>query len=308
MKKSLILFTCFFLGFLLVFSESFAQRTRRGNRRAGRTNVSSQTQTAVQPAAPVAPVEVEEPLRTLSYDSIEYNSTGYNPLSTLNMHKSRIMYRMRTTRVIDFNEKCNQPFFNKGSEFTRFILDGLKSGELIGFNDSLEKQVSKKYILGELNKLMDPLDPASIVILKPEQLAQVYFTEDLVFDRQRSQTRHDIHSVRLFIPQNAFADAIPAFDRTLAVVRYKDLVNFLNSKPQATWKNPANNAEDKRFSDALHLRLFCSRITKIMLDNPTGDAIDAISAYSKGGDKSILLASQNIEYLLVSKENELYEY
>jgi gliding motility associated protien GldN len=307
MKKSLILFTCFFLGFLLVFSESFAQRTRRGNRRAGRTNVSSQTQTAVQPAAPVAPVEVEEPLRTLSYDSIEYNSTGYNPLSTLNMHKSRIMYRMRTTRIIDFNEKCNQPFFNKGTEFTRFILDGLKSGELIGFNDSLEKQVSKKYIIGELSKLMDPLDSASRVDLKAEQLNQVYFTEDLVFDRQRSQTRHDILSVSLFVPALSFGDIYPPFNKPLAVVRYKDLVNYLNSKPQATWKNPANNAEDKRYSDALHLRLFCSRITKIMLDNPNGDAIDQMSMY-KGVEKSILLASQNVEYLLVSKENELYEY
>jgi len=306
MKKSLILFLVFALSLFGVVQSADAQRRNRPRPRPRPTpNVNSLNETTTR--NPPVPVKVEEPLRTLSYDSVEYNGTGYNPLSTLNIHKSRIMQRLRITRVIDFNEKCNQPFFNKGSEFTRFLLNGLKSGELIGFNDSLERQVSKKNILLELEKLMDPTDTSSLVILKPEQLSQVYFTEDLIFDRQRSQTRHDIHSIRLFVPQNAFADAIPPFDRTLAVIRYKDVINYLNTKPQATWRNPANNAEDKRFSDALHLRLFCSRITKIMLDNPAGDNLDAISSY-KGVDKSILLASQNIEYLLVSKENELYEY
>jgi len=303
MKKSLFLVLLLSFALLFVAEPTMAQKKKKKKP----TKAVSANETVTPPAEPAAPVEVAEPLRTLSYDSVEYNTTGYNPLSTLNIHKSRIMYRIRTTRIIDFSEKCNEPFFNKGTEFTRFILDGLKSGELIGFNDSLEKQVSKKYVVGELSKLMDPLDPNSMVTLKPEQLAQVYFTEDLVFDRQRSQTRYDIHSFRLFVPQNAFGDAIPPFDRTLAVVRYKDLVAYMNSKPQATWKNPANNSEDKRYSDALHLRLFCSRITKIMLDNPTGDAIDAIEAYNKN-ERSILLASQNIEYLLVSKENELYEY
>lgn len=73
MKKSLILVLVFALGVFGAMQPTYAQKKKKKKP----TKVASQNTTPTEPTAPAAPVEVDEPLRTLSYDSIEYNSTGY---------------------------------------------------------------------------------------------------------------------------------------------------------------------------------------------------------------------------------------
>jgi Gliding motility associated protein GldN len=220
------------------------------------------------------------------------------------------MYRMRIRRMIDFAEKCNTPFVNSNTEFVSFLMEGLRKGEIQGYNDSLNKTIPKKKVSAVM-KYEDPNDPQNSTEAKASQLNFIYIDEDLLFDRQRSQTKYDIQSISLVLPMNTFGGILPTFDTPIATLRYKDVEKFLDSKPTARWKNPYNNAEDRKISEAFRLRLFCSHITKMMRDNPQGQTIDQIDAFTNYGadsQRGPLLASQNYEYLLVSMENELYEY
>jgi len=278
---------------------------------AAKAKLARAQSSASSSATPAAPVDTLEPVRTVSLDSIEYNKTGYNPLSILGIHRSKLMYRMRIRRQIDFLDKCNTPFNNRGTEFVRFVMDGLKSGEIQGWNDSLNRTIRKKDMVKKMSLQIDPNDPNTVVYATVDKLNYVYMDEDLVFDRQRSQTRTDILAFTLLVPIGTFGDGLPGFETPLATVRYKDVERLLDSKPTARWKNPYNNAEDRKISEAFRLRLFCSHIIYIQRDNATGERIDQIAAFTDQGkdlDKGPLLAAQNFEYLLVSQENELYEY
>jgi chaperone required for assembly of F1-ATPase len=75
--------------------------------------------------------------------------------------------------------------------------------------------------------------------------------------------------------------------------------------PNAKWYNSQNRAEDKKISDAMDLRLFCSRIIKI--SNPKDQMIEDMQEYNTS-DKTVLIASQKYEYELVAKENEVWDY
>jgi len=269
---------------------------------------------ALKSNKPVNPIP-EEQVRLVPLDSTEYNATGYNPISVFGIHKSRIMSRMRITRLVDLKEKCNTPFYNRGLEITSFLLDAVKNGDIIPYNDSLNKTITKKAMADKSTYVVvNPDDPKlnDTLRLTAKIMSELYIEEDLIFDRQRSQTRYDIRSISMKIPQYGFNENYPQFEVPFTTLRYKDVERVLDSKPTARWKNPYNNSEDRKYSEAFRLRLFCSHITKIMRNNPENKSIDQIDDLTTvGGPDPItnaLLASQNFDYLLVSQENELYEY
>lgn len=276
----------------------------KGKKTATTTKVTTETTPPPPPPAP------EEQVRVVPLDSIDYNASGYNPLSVFGIHRSRIMHKMRIRRLIDFNEKCNTPFVNTNQEFMHFLLEGLRKGEIQGYNDSLNRTVTKK-ALQEVIHYEDPNNKEVNVDLKGKDLGYVYMDEDMVFDRQRSQTRYDILSLSLKLPPNTFEGSYPPYEKAIATVRYKDVERLMDAIPMARWKNPYNNAEDRKISEAFRLRLFCSHITRLNYDNPQGSDISGISAYTKQGsdmERGPLLQSAIFEEMLVSKENELYDY
>ncbi|MFS0490455.1 gliding motility protein GldN [Leadbetterella byssophila] len=79
----------------------------------------------------------------------ERSDNGVNPLSlrpieTINQAKKYTLWRR-----IDLREKVNLPFFAKGSEITKHIIDGVRAGVLEPFsNDSLATKIT----LEEFNK------------------------------------------------------------------------------------------------------------------------------------------------------------
>lgn len=273
------------------------------------------------PAAPVADTAAPAPAApavdpvTAKLDSIRrtdsaVTASGYDPLSVRKVHVSDVMYKMQVWRTLDLREKCNQPFFASGNEITKAICDAVFSGKLDAYaKDSLTKLLS---ITDFKEKLVDPASaqtdpdgnpiPGSGTPFMPKQLYNLQFKENLLFDKQRSRFYYDIQTVTLFIPAEF---SVKGTLSEVASFRYTDLIRIFRSMPNARWYNGQNRAEDKKISDAMDLRLFCSRILKI--SNPKDQMIEDLPEYS-GNPRAILVASQKYEYELVAKENEVWDY
>jgi hypothetical protein len=64
-------------------------------------------------------------------------------LSVYPIDASNVLYRITNWRRMDLKEKINQPFFSKNSEITKFLIDGVRKGQLIPYsNDSLNNVLS----------------------------------------------------------------------------------------------------------------------------------------------------------------------
>lgn len=131
------------------------------------------------------------------------------------------------------------------------------------------------------------------------QLYILEIKEDLIFDKKRSQMKHDIQTITLKIPAEVTPTGI---EKSLASFSYKELVNnVFRDNPAAIWYNNSNLAEHKNFADAFELRLFSAHLIKYA--NFDDSYIEDI--YGIG--KSALLASQQIEHELIDFEQDLWE-
>lgn len=250
-------------------------------------------------------------IKVYPYDSIDYQvKSGYNPLSVMPVHVSDVMTRIKMIRKLDLKEKCNTPFNNKGAQFWKYVLEAYRQGQLEAFvDDSLNKVKNPKLVMEKLMNV-ERDDNNNIIDQAPKDYSDfriLTLKEDLLFDRQRSQTFYDIQAVGLWLPGTDQSN-LDKVDIPIAFFRYKDIERVLNANPLAKWKNQYNTVEDRRFADAFRLRLFCGRIVKFSKDNASDETIDAHPSYRSLPVRDQLHISQQFDYDLVSQENELYEY
>lgn len=311
MKVNLFILTAF-----LFLSGLVEAQQRRGRGRAPR--IPQNTTPGVDSSSMAAPVENKvvaappSPIDSILRQDSLVTASGYDPLSLRKVHVSDVMYKMQVWRVLDLREKCNQPFFAKGNEITKAICDAVYAGKLMAYaKDSLNRLLTLQEFK---SKIIDPssaqTDADGNVVEgsgEPYLSSQLYllkFRENLLFDKQRSRFYYDVQSVTLFIPAeyNRIKEGI---EQEVASFRYVDVAQVFKTMPNARWYNGMNRAEDKKISDAMDLRLFCSRIYKI--SNPKDQMIEDMPEY-RGSPRSVLVASQKYEYELVAKENEVWDY
>lgn len=228
-----------------------------------------------------------------------------------------------------FKGKKNKPFFTLGKEITKFILEGVEAGHLQPYtDDTLTQEMTKEAFLDKLRSSNE--DRASTLDTKiansnddagwgtqyttrsisqdhkesgeyfyPNEITTLELMEDVIFDKVASIFRHDIQSITLIIPADKFATGLR---KPVATFKYKDLMPFLDTQPDAIWFNVANTAGDMRMTEAIELRKFDSRIVKV--DNPTDASVEDI--YNKT-PKAHLQASQTLEEELIELEWFLWE-
>ena len=81
----------------------------------------------------------------------EKDNKGKNPDSVRPIDDSNIMWKQRLWRRMDLNEKQNQPFFSKGNEITKYLMEWVQSGVLQPYkNDSLKTKITKDDFLKNL--------------------------------------------------------------------------------------------------------------------------------------------------------------
>lgn len=234
---------------------------------------------------------------------------GYNPLSVRPILEDDIMYRKRVERRINLKEKQNLPFFAENIWITQAILDGTNTGELTPYRDQADvDSLVPKYVMNQeewKKKLAD--SSSSDPVESGRQIAVLDITEDYIFDKRRSRMYIDILSVKLVVLPSAGGTG---FTNDLGQFKYKDLHEYFkkvyarSNQMQAYWFNPKNDRRKLCFSDALDLRLFSSRITKI--SNPLNDRVGEIREYDTPAKQ--LYRSQEIEYELMEYEHNLWEF
>ena len=81
----------------------------------------------------------------------EKDNKGKNPDSVRPVDESNIMWKQRLWRRMDLNEKQNQPFFSKGNEITKYLIEWVQSGVLQPYKtDSLKTKITKEEFLKNL--------------------------------------------------------------------------------------------------------------------------------------------------------------
>jgi Gliding motility associated protein GldN len=283
----------------------------------------------------------------------EKDNKGKNPDSVRPIDESNVMWKQRLWRRMDLNEKQNQPFFSKGNEITKYLMEWVQSGVLQPYrNDSLKTKISKEDFLknlvmeniGNENALSDaekaagfgtesaggttagaddgwgdpkPKTPAAggaaandPFAQKPvvssagelyyaKQLSILEIREDAIFDKQRSRLYYDIQAITIIIPANMTS---AGFDKNVGSFKYKDLDKLFRSNPNCVWYNEQNEAQHKNMADAFDLRLHHARLIK--KGNSKDDDLDTIY----GGSRQGLIQSQQLEFELMEKEHNLWEY
>jgi Gliding motility associated protein GldN len=279
----------------------------------------------------------------------EKDNKGKNPDSVRPVDESNIMWKQRLWRRMDLNEKQNQPFFSKGNEITRYLMEWVQSGVLQPYRtDSLKTKITKEDFMKNLvmensigdNALSDaekaagfgtesaggaaaddgwgdpkPKTPAAGGANDPfnapkpvstggelyfaKELSILVIREDAIFDKQRSRLYYDIQSITMIIPANK---TTAGFDKEVASFKYKDLDKLFRSNPNCVWYNEQNEAQHKNMADAFDLRLHHARLVK--KGNSKDDDLDSIY----GGTRQGLIMSQQLEYELMEKEHNLWEY
>ncbi len=131
------------------------------------------------------------------------------------------------------------------------------------------------------------------------ELYLIEVREDCLFDKQRSRQYNDIQTITIMIPAEGSLDGL---EKPLASFKYKDLEVYFRSNPNCIWYNAANTAQHKNLADAFELRLFSGRI--IRKSDPRNRYLDDIYKSPKAG----LLKSQELEFELMEKEHNLWEY
>jgi len=269
--------------------------------------------------------------------SFAQETSGYNPNSLYPIHESDILYKKRVWRRMDLREKQNRPFFASNNEITKVIIDAVKKGKLVPYeNDSLERKMSKERFLEQLKlpEVGGGLSDEEIALgfsdsddgwggggddgwgddggsggegggdqdyFFPNEISILELQEDIIFDKKRSRLYYDLLSIKLVIPAEKFETGLI---REVAVFKYKDLARLFKENPsQAIWFNPWNSQEHRNLADALALRLFNARIIKV--ENPQDSYI--VDVYNKSPKQGIL-ASQWLEDQIVEFEHDLWEF
>lgn len=271
----------------------------------------------------------------------EKNNTGLNPLSVRPVHESNVMYKTTVWRRIDLNEKQNQPFFSKGAEITRHLIDAVKAGLLeVYTNDSL----TTKMTLEQFNERMmmensggglsaeekaaglsesaddgwgggggaatenKPAEGGAAAPTATASSGMEYFPTQLTTLEIKEDWIFDKQRSRQYNDILTLTMYIPAsqtqigFDKPVATFKYKELERYFRSNPKCIWYNAANVAQHKNLADAFELRLFHGKIIK--RSNALDKFLDDVYKSPREG----LLKSQQLEHELMEFEHNLWEY
>ncbi|MBB6005631.1 gliding motility protein GldN [Arcicella rosea] len=276
----------------------------------------------------------------------EKDNRGKNPDSVRPIDDSNIMWKMRLWRRMDLNEKQNQPFFSKGNEITKYLMEWVQSGVLQPYkNDSLKTKISKEEFLKNLivensigdNALSDAEkaagfgaegataagtddgwgDPkpatgnaaqASSTAKNTSGTGDLYFAKELSIIEIREDAIFDKQRSRLYYDIQSITIIIPA-NKTAAGFD-KTVASFKYKDLDKLFRSNPNCIWYNSQNEAQHKNMadaFDLRLFHARLTKK-GNPEDKSLDEFYGGEKQGLIQSQQLEYKLMEMEHNLWEY
>lgn len=255
---------------------------------------------------------------SLSAQENEFFEDSFTTESTED--ESDIIYKKRVVRALDLRELSNRPLMAKNHEISKYLISAVEEGLLTPYSsDSLKNELSITEFQKRISLESEPMQDTSYMDEdeKADYLAslasrgpQFYFasdlyqfeiTEDILFDKERSQWRYDIQSISIFVPAD-HPDNIRGIQQHVATFDYKKCEPYFKEDPRAVWINPFNDAENRTLADAFNLRLFSSYIIKV--SNPKDEYLVDIYGYGKQGRIASDIKAQE----LLEFEHNLWEF
>jgi gliding motility associated protien GldN len=273
----------------------------------------------------------------------EKDNRGKNPDSVRPIDDSNIMWKMRLWRRMDLNEKQNQPFFSKGNEITKYLIEWVQSGVLQPYrNDSVKTKISKEDFLKNLiventtdnNQLSDaekaagfgaettatsgaddgwgdtkPAAGGAKTQVKANAVSgDLYFPKELSILEIREDAIFDKQRSRLYYDIQAITIIIPA-NKTAAGFD-KTVASFKYKDLDKLFRSNPNCIWYNAQNEAQHKNMadaFDLRLQHARLikkGNPEDKSLDEFY----GGEKQGLIQSQQLEYRIMEMEHNLWEY
>jgi len=166
-----------------------------------------------------------------------------------------IIFHTTLVREINFLDIGNQQIFGSNT-VNLVLLNAFREGEIKGYasvskNDSLSwnQFLEKIQIFGS--------DTLSHIALKELTMAEL--TEDLIFDKQRSDYFMIPNNICILLPANANPRGI---QEQLIYFKYADCERIFTKSPMAISLNPLQDGRDINYKEIFLLRLFNSTIVK----------------------------------------------
>ncbi len=219
-----------------------------------------------------------------------------NPHSVYKIPRSHIIFKQRVWREIHCQEPRNRPFFAKGREITKVIIEGVKKGHLTPYKDEAFEEAMKPAEFWE--KLKYPEDGAAEDkaagfdqdddwgdagekeptksadehdYFLPSEVSVLELMEDRIYAEFRGEHTwdgkpvigmlNDMLGLWLIIPAKKFETGLR---REVAIFKFKDLYEYFRKLgDDAVWVNDNNSARHLNLAEAFERRLFDSRVVKL---------------------------------------------
>ncbi len=230
-----------------------------------------------------------------------------------------ISWKKQIVRRVDLNEKPNKPFFAKNKEITKWIIQGIKSGELQPYQDNLcKKKMSMQEFDSNLklpednntedlnslgNSNWDSTNKNSSVeesskYFLPNEITTMEITAFVLFDIKESKMKTIPYSIQFIIPASKFETGI---SRNLCIVKCEEFFKYADKYPKdMIYFNNQNPAKHLTIREAFKINAYASRIIKE--ENYNDDTIEDLFPDNP------LEASLEVEEKIIAKEESCWVY
>lgn len=228
------------------------------------------------------------------------------------LRKEDILYYKRLWREVNCKALKNKALFYTGKELPKFVIEGVLDGSITAYEDEecqkplTPTQFQEHLIIPVVESAIEDDDESftddvdwgkegeehgeegkvGAPTFQPNDISILEIMEDFIFDKRRSIWIRDFKAVKFIIPAKHFAKGV---NKVIGVFPFKELVEYLDSRPDAVWGNVQNSARNLKISEAFYMSMLDGKIIKEQNpdDNALADIYDDSAKASRDREKAL---------------------
>jgi len=199
--------------------------------------------------------------------------------SAQHMRDQDVCYRKSIVKELNLRHPMNATVFGKQSLFSRILLEAAMNGQIPSWNpDTLSRRLTTEQINSRISY---STDSGALERYALEDLYIVEITEDLVFDKNRSEFRMMPQRITLFVPASV---SMRGLLEPVASWNYEDCLRVWSNDSRAVYSTSAFQGPTYSFEQIFILGNYRAEIVKIgnlrdlYFDQMYGDPYQAMMA------------------------------